>query len=63
MQSPLTFSSGEDSARLADETKALVEASQWSVDGDGVGVEKTFYFSNYTKCLVRSPYGIGHNSC
>lgn len=45
------FSEGADEAQLKAETAALLE-NEWTLDGDQMGLEKTFYFPNFTKALV-----------
>lgn len=48
------FSASSDESRLSAQTEALV-GNGWALDKDSTGFEKTFYFKNYTKCLVRIP--------
>lgn len=45
------FAEGEDPQQLGSDTAALQQAG-WTLDNDGMGVTKTFYFKSYFKAVV-----------
>lgn len=47
------LSEGADVDQLKAETTELL-GNEWTLDSDQMGFEKTFYFPNFTKTLVRS---------
>ena len=49
------FSPGADEERLLEELDALLKEG-WTLDEEQTGLEKTFYFKTYTKCMVRRSY-------
>jgi 4a-hydroxytetrahydrobiopterin dehydratase len=46
------FSPGTDEAQSMKEVEALLNAN-WKLDIEQMGLEKTYYFKAYTKCVVR----------
>ena len=47
------FSPGVDEKRLSGEVDALLKDG-WTLDEEQIGLEKTFYFKTYTKCMVHT---------
>ena len=45
------FAEGEDPQKLGSDTAALQQQG-WTLDPDGMGVTKTFYFKSYFKAVV-----------
>ncbi|EEH20713.1 hypothetical protein PABG_02944 [Paracoccidioides brasiliensis Pb03] len=49
VQPKYASSTPEELSQLAADTKSLL-GSNWTLDGEKMGVTKTFYFKTYTKC-------------
>ena len=47
------FAENANPEQLSAPLQSLLE-KQWTLDDEGMGVAKTYYFKTYTKCLVRS---------
>jgi hypothetical protein len=48
------FAENANPEQLSAPLQSLLEEEQWTLDDEGMGVAKTYYFKTYTKCLVRS---------
>lgn len=48
------FAENANPEQLSAPLQSLLEEKQWTLDEEGMGVAKTYYFKTYTKCLVRS---------
>lgn len=54
------FAENVNPEQLSAPLQSLLEEEQWSLDEEGMGVAKTYYFKTYTKCLVGfSPFLLG----
>lgn len=47
------FAEDMNPEQLSAPLQSLLEEKQWTLDEEGMGVAKTYYFKTYTKCLVR----------
>ena len=45
------FSEGQDESKVMAELEALVEGG-WKLDGEQIGIQRTYHFKTYTKVLV-----------
>lgn len=45
------FSAGVDKDQLTGKVEALLR-NNWTLDEDRMGLQKTYYFKTYTKCMV-----------
>ena len=50
----LRYSAGEDEVAVQRGVEALTKQG-WEVDGERMGVKKTYYFRSYFKAIVRLP--------
>jgi len=48
------LSKGQDETKVTKEVQNLIE-NGWSLDGEQMGIRKTYYFKTYTKVLVSNP--------
>jgi hypothetical protein len=55
------FAEGEDPQQLGPDTE-LLQQQGWALDGNGMGVTKTFHFKSYFKAVVCA-YGDPSYSC
>jgi 4a-hydroxytetrahydrobiopterin dehydratase len=51
MASTLRFAEGEDTQQLKRDAEALLQQG-WALDGEGMGITKTFHFKSYFKAVV-----------
>jgi hypothetical protein len=51
MASTLQFAEGEDRQQLTRDAEALLQQG-WTLDGEGMGITKTFHFKSYFKAVV-----------
>jgi hypothetical protein len=51
MASTLQFAEGEDTQQLTRDAEALLQQG-WALDGEGMGITKTFHFKSYFKAVV-----------